>query len=373
MKLSLSEGLNGGVHVGVADGGAANEVEASGLALDLGPDGSLRARAGRLVLRNLRLQAGPLTVEIAQATLSGATFVLRQAEVTALAADELQLQGVKLVSNAAPDRALAPEEPWRLDAIGGLDGMLHAYVTEAAWKFDAEIRVPIASGRIRFDRVVVEHIGPNSSMGLSDMGVYVDAPGGSGRIYLVMFGAAHVPGAAFEQRGSLFGSRVTDRGALALQPFAECLLHNTGGTPIAQLAHHVQGTFDRTRLAGELRLGDGAIGTTRHHVMLADRARGKNRVSLSATVLSHQLVLRWPELSASGATFEMFGRQGSTGPITGTLSVHASGLGAAPGRKPVHQELVLIVGELTLRRLVLGDVAAEAGLQAPLDRAVNAR
>jgi len=370
MKLSLAQGPDGGLHVGVADGGATNEVEASGLALDLGADGTLRARAKRVLLRNLRLKAGPFTVEIAQAALSAASIVLQHGQLTGVAADELHLQGLKLVSAAMPGREAAPQDPWRLDAIGGLDGLLHAYVTDAAWKVDAEVRVPITSGRVDFDRVVVEHIGPNSSMGVSPMGVYVDAPGG--RIYLVAFGAAPVAGARFEQRGALF-SRVSDRGALALQPFAECVLRNASGTPIARLAHDVHGTFDRTRLAGELRLGDGAIGTARRHVTLADRGRGKNRVSLSATVVSHQLVLRLPELSASGAAFELLGRPGRTGAITGTLSVQASGLGARPGRKPARQEVALIVGELVLRTLVFGDAAAEAGVPEPQDRAVNAR
>lgn len=359
MKLLLTKGT---------DGGAPNEIEASGLALDLGADGSLRARAERLVLRNLRLQAGPNTLEIAQATLSGATLVLRQAEVTGLAADELQLHGVKLVSSATPDRALAPEDTWKLDALGGLDGALHAYITDAAWTVDADVRVPIESGRIAFDRVVVEHIGPNSSMGISHMGVYVDGPGG--RIYLVVFGASHVPGASFEQRGAMF-SRVSQRGALALQPFAEGLLRSAGGTPIARLAHDVHGTFDRTRLAGELRLGDGVLGTTRQHITLADRALGKNRVSLSATVLSHQLMLRWPALSASGAAFELLGRPGRSGPITGTLSVQASGVGARPAGKPARQETALIVGELVLRDLVFGDASPDAGVQKSLERTAS--
>jgi hypothetical protein len=35
---------------------------------------------------------------------------------------ELHLQGLKLVSAAMPGRETAPKDPWRLDAIGSLDG-----------------------------------------------------------------------------------------------------------------------------------------------------------------------------------------------------------------------------------------------------------
>ena len=38
-----------------------------------------------------------------------------------------------------------------------------------------------------FNRVTVEHVGPDSSMGLSPMGLYVDAPNGRNYLYLLAF------------------------------------------------------------------------------------------------------------------------------------------------------------------------------------------
>ena len=85
-----------------------------------------------------------------------------------------------------------------------------------------DVTIPVSGGRIDFNRATVEHIGPDSSMGVSRMGVYVDAP--NGRTYVYLLSATHVPGAAFERRGGLLSSRVSDRGSIDLQPCAECFL-----------------------------------------------------------------------------------------------------------------------------------------------------
>ena len=72
-------------------------------------------------------------------------------------------------------------------------GALNAEITDAHLLFDAQVRVPIARGVVDFNRATVEHVGPDSRMGVSRMGIYVDAP--NGRSYLYQFPSAPVAGA----------------------------------------------------------------------------------------------------------------------------------------------------------------------------------
>jgi len=208
--------------------------------------------------------------------------------------------------------------------------------------------VPIAGGRLDFNRVVVEHVGPNSSLGIAPSGLYADAPN-MGRIELFRFTAPPVPGVRYEQRRRGLGARVSDRGSLELQPFVQALL-GAAGTLGHAVATDVPAMLDRTKVSGELRLGDGALGMGRHQLVLAGQAEGCNRISMSAAVLGQRLVARMPGLSASRSTFELLGLAGTTGRVSATLELHITGL----DRQPVRAGIAATVHSMTVRDVRLG-------------------
>lgn len=335
--------------------------QAEALVLDLGADGRVRLKAARLAASALRLSMGGIALAVDEAELHDVAATLNTAaasrmQLEALSAAELRLRGARfsLPPAALRGSGAAAGMSWQLDALAGLQGVLKALITDAAWVLDADVRVPIDDGRIDFNRVTVEHLGPDSSMGVSHMGVYVDAP--NGRTYLYMFSGPQVPGVTFEHRGSLFGSRVTERGSLDVRAFAECLLRHTGGQPVGWAPHQTAATLDRTRLDGELQLGDGALGTAQQHLMLDGQVQRRNRIELSAAVVSRELTLRWPGLSAREARFELQGQPGRTGAVAATLSVQASGLGLqARSQAPA---LNVDVESLTVRQLLWNSPAA---------------
>lgn len=305
----------------------------------------LRWRLGDTPLRIARARARQLSATLAPAgpgqppRLLGAT------------AAELELLGVELEPADWPGlpevSTLRGEQP-RLDALGAMQGLLHAFVTDAVWVVDAEVRVALRDGRIDFNQVAVEHIGPDSSMGISRGGLYIDSPK-LGRQYLYLFTARDIPGTHFETRQ---GRKVRDRGQLDLRAFAQGLWAQGRPAPPGKMANrHVESTLDRTRLTGELQFGDGALGSTRRHVVLTGQAEGKNRLIVSAAVLSHKLVLRMPDLAAREARFALAGLDGTSGPISADLSARVSGLGN--GSPP---ELALSLGHLKVEDLRVGEV-----------------
>ncbi|WP_157264791.1 hypothetical protein [Azohydromonas aeria] len=329
----------------------AEVVELSGLALR---DGAWRL--GRLQLRGVELRTPLLALRAGQVLLRGLGLRLGTPApganggaptLQALSLEALEVQDAQVELARAPSPAAAgAQAQWQLDALAGLNGRLQMHIDDAAWIVDAEVGIVIQDGRIDFNRLSVEHIGPDSPMGVSHMGIYADSP--KGRDYLYQFALPHVPGVRFEQRGSLFGARVTDRGSLQLQPFVESLLHNAGcGTPQGRPGRQATQALQRTRLGGEVRLGDGVMGTRRQHVELSGQAQGRNRVGVTAAVMGRQLVLRVPELQAAQALFSLPGLDGGSGPIAGTVSATLS----APGHGPA---LRLAAERLTVQALRLG-------------------
>jgi hypothetical protein len=312
-------------------------------------------RVGRLLLRGIELRTPTLALRASQVLLRGLDARVAapgggngHGALQALRLEALEVQDGVVELARSPSPAAAGElAQWRMDALAGLKGQLRMHIDDAAWIVDAEVGVPIQDGRIDFNRMSVEHVGPDSPMGVSHMGIYADTP--TGRDYLFQFALPHVPGARFEQRGSLFGARVSDRGTLDLKPFVESLLHNSGcGTPLGRPGRHAAPALQRTRLSGELSLGDGVMGTRDQHVALAGQAQGRNRVGVSAASMGRQIVLRLPELLVASSLFSLLGLQGGSGAISGTVSVTAS----APGQGAA---LRLAAERLSVQALRLGD------------------
>jgi len=237
---------------------------------------------------------------------------------------------------------------WRLDPIAGLEGAIRAFITDAAWVIDADVTLPLRGGTIDFDTVVVEHLGPNSSMGISRGGLYIDAPNNSRR-YLFVFTGGDLPGATFEQRRAPgFGGRKGDRGALDLNALALGLLEHRG-LPFGRAAsQEVADTLDRTRLNGEMHLGDGWIGTDRHRALLAGQAHGRNRLSVLAEVVGRQLAISLLDMSVSEAVFDVGGTPGRCGPLSADLRIEVTGLREVPA-------VTLSLRLANLQSLVIGD------------------
>jgi len=322
-------------------------LQGSGIALRPGPDGSLQASLERLDLRNVGLQTALGSVDVVRLALTNAVLRLAASDTTfellGFTADEVQLENAELT----PAPGTAPPEDVRLEPLGTVQGRLQVSVRDAAWVIDAEITMPIVAGRIDFDRVVVEHIGPNSSMGVSRDAIYVEAPSRE-RMDLVRFAVPDIAGVRYEQRG-LGGLRVVDRGSIDLRPFAEAVLRAGMQTPPWRPpTSEVQAMLDRTKLVGDVQLADGAIGTERDRLVLDGRAQGRNGIALTAAVLGQRLLVHWPELSASGSVFGLLGGRGTTGPITAAVDAQVTGLsGAAP-------QVAVTIRRLTVRNVAFG-------------------
>lgn len=320
----------------------------TGLTLTPGNDGAARAELQRLEVHDVRCTLGGMQVHVARVQAAGLRADLRLASgaaprIVALHADDLQLMGVELASAALPRAITAPSGPWHLEALGEMQGLLHAFITDAVWVVDAEVRLHLQQGGIDFNRATVEHVGPDSSMGISRGGVYVDSPK-LGRQYLYLFTGPDLPGVRYETRGTRRG--VTDRGHVDLRALAEGWLSRSLLTAPGKPANrHVEATLDRTRLTGELQFGDGAVGTPWGQVRLTGQAEGKNRLIVSAAVLSHKLVLRMPDVAASEAHFAAGGWSGTCGAVSADVSVRVSGLGSGS------PEVVLALGHVKAQAL----------------------
>jgi len=328
------------------------ELRTAGVASELEPDGSQRLRIERVDVRDLKLETSLGTVSAASATLSNVSVRLGAAPPSAgplgrlreLAVGELRLEGARIEAPIVlPSKASGvPHRDWRLEPLTSLEGSMRADITDAHWVFDADVTIPIARGRIDFDRATVEHVGPDSSMGISRMGVYVDAP--NGRTYLYLFSATHIPGAVFERRGALFARWTGSRGSIELRPFVECFL---SGVPMGALAAGIRDIISRTRVTADLRLGDGVMGDDRNRVVLAGREQGRNRIELSS-VAAGAATLRIHDLSVAESRLEMSGKIVTTGPLSATLSVRVTNFPARPMASAT-------IAELTVRDVACGE------------------
>lgn len=344
---SLSSASAGGI--------SSKDLVAAGIVLEPGADGSLRARADTLTLHKLRLRLDFATVVIPQLVITraalrfGAGAAQPSFELLGLRADEIHLEGAEILLDHRPG-GMAPGD-WRFDALDRMDGKLRVFIRDAAWVVDADISIPVTAGRLDFDHVVVEHLGPNSSMGIGRNSIYIDAPN-QVRTDLFRFRTPTVPGAVFETRGAGFpGTRVTDRGSIDLKAFVEAILESPADQPVGGIAgRDVQVMLDRTKLDGELHLGDGPIGTAQHHAVLAGQAQGRNRIALTAAVLGQRLVVRIPELAAQAVRFALFGQPGRAGAMAAHVELQLTGLSgtAPPG-------IAATVSRLSLRDVEFGE------------------
>ncbi len=187
-------------------------------------------------------------------------------------------------------------------SLAAADGTIRAEIVDAHLLFDADVTVPIHRGEVDFNRATVEHVGPDSRMGVSRMGLYVDAP--NGRSYLYQFPSAPLAGVEFERRGALLGPRVTDRGRLRLQPFGEGLLRQGVGGRGLGVTEQARLLLARTSLTGTVQLGDGRFAAPGVQAELVGRAEGRNAVRLHSEAVGRGLSLEMTSLSVRGAVLD---------------------------------------------------------------------
>lgn len=274
------------------------------------------------------------------------------AALVQLSAAQLRLTGVELQAELSPSLAFPETAELHLHALRGLHGTLQAFVTDAAWILDAHIHLPVRGGFIDFDEVRVEHLGPDSAMGVSAGGLYIDAPR-LARRYLYVFTGALPQGVEPEQRDGRPGRRPHQRGRLGLHELLDDVVR-ARATPGQWANPQTESALARSRVGGELQLGDGVLGIDGCRLHLAGHALGANRVSVSAAALAGDLVLRWPQLVAEGAAVSLGGLQGGCGRLDGHLELQLSRWWPTQRQAGLRPVVSLRMESLTLRELSLG-------------------
>ncbi|CAN7676631.1 hypothetical protein LJR161_005350 [Variovorax paradoxus] len=272
-----------GSELGASGDAGRNRCTLEGVTWQSMPDGGIELRVRRFEAMALRLASDPFVLEIDRIDVHELVARLRTEagvpRLVSVQADKAECSGLKLhgplvlppqiqkireasqgvdASAATPTVAgQAAADAWRLAPLNEAEGTIRGQITDAHLLFDADVTVPIRHGQIDFNDATVEHVGPDSRMGVSRMGIYVDAP--NGRSYLYQFAAAPLAGVVFEHRGILLGPWVSERGKLQLQTFAESMLRQGRRGPGQGLTQQARLLLGRTSLSGELRLGEGLV------------------------------------------------------------------------------------------------------------------
>jgi len=282
------------LEIGPGTGTPASRFAMEDVRCQPGEHGTLEWTVGKLLASDLRLAAGPLTLEFGQCELLDlkATLAFHDGRARLCTAEAAQAQFTRVslrgpvastdrAHPAADATAPRPEAGPTLGPLASAEGALRMDITDAHLLFDAHVDIPLRNGRVDFGDASVEHVGPDSRMGVSRTGIYVDAPGG--RSYLYQFASPPLEGVEFEERGSLLGW-VTRRGALRLQPFAETLLRQSRDGLKLGLSEQVLALLGRTEVSGQLQLGDGDLVVAPGvRAALVGRAMGRNALTLHKT------------------------------------------------------------------------------------------
>lgn len=287
-----------------ADQESSNRFSLEGLSLGAADTGTLEIRIQRLTAASLRVASGPLMLELEHLALHQVVALVGvgggSPRLRALEAAGAELSGVKVhapldfsgpparVPHAAhvhggaragdSTAGHAAGSRWCLGPLAAANGTIRAEILDAHLLFDADVTVTLREGQVNFNDATVEHVGPDSRMGVSRFGLYVDAP--NGRSYLYQFPSAPVAGVEYERRGAMLGRWVTDRGKLRLQAFGEGLLRQSGAGKGPGFTEQARLLFDRTAVSGDVRLSDGRLAVPGLCAELAGSAEGRNVVRL---------------------------------------------------------------------------------------------
>jgi hypothetical protein len=347
MTVSLAASLLDlvlGLELGSSDKAAPNRCSLEGATWDARQEGVIDVRIRKLEAAALRLASGAHVLEIGRIAVHELAGELRIESgiprLSALGAAQAEFSGVKLhgplnmspqlleVRDAllspgrtaspltAPTARQAAADAWCLGPLGEANGTLRGEITDAHLLFDADVTVPLRHGQIDFNDATVEHVGPDSRMGVSRLGFYVDAP--NGRSYLYQFASAPLAGVEFERRGALLSPWVSERGKLRLQAFAESMLRQgLGGRDHGQgLTEQARLLLGRTALSGEVQLGDGRLAVPGLQAQMEGRSEGRNAVELCSEAVGRGLTVEMASLSARNAMAKWKGVQLACDEIT---------------------------------------------------------
>lgn len=295
-----------GLALAPTDQESSNRFSLEGLSFGARNDGALEIGIRRLAAASLRVASGPLILEVEHLALHEIVALVRteagKPRLSALQAAGAEVSGVKIQAPMAFGESTAGQptaSSWSLGPLAAADGMIRAEILDAHLLFDADVTVPIREGQVNFNDATVEHVGPDSRMGVSRLGLYVDAP--NGRSYLYQFPSAPAGGVEYEQRGAMLGPWVTDRGKLRLQAFGEGLLRQSGATKGLGFTEQARLLFDRTAVSGDVRLGDGRFVVPGLQADMAGRAEGRNAVRLHSEAVGRGVTAEMPSLLVRNA------------------------------------------------------------------------
>ncbi|TFZ05601.1 hypothetical protein EZ313_02750 [Ramlibacter henchirensis] len=321
--------------LGPAGQDAGNRVSLDGLSLGTREDGALEIGIRRLEAASLRVASGPFVLEVGKLAVDRLVAPVRieggRPRFSTLEAAGAELSGVKvhgplvLPTRPAGDSTTGQgaATSWSLGPLAAADGTIRAEIVDAHLLFDADVTVPIRHGRIDFKDATVEHVGPDSRMGVSRLGLYVDAP--NGRSYLYQFSSAPVAGVEYEQRGALLGPWVTDRGSLLLQPFGEWLLRQPlGGGQAHGITEQARLLFDRTAVSGDVQLGDGRFAAPAVQAELVGRADRRNVILLQSQAVGRGLTAEMTSVSVRNAVLGSGGTRIECDQVEGALTLRLS-------------------------------------------------
>lgn len=304
---------------------AAHRFSVEGLTWGRGEDGALQFGIQEFEAASLRLTAGPLELEVGrvvlhklvgQVRIDGGGPLLAGMQAASAEVSGVKVRGPLVLPASATTDAHPAATAWSLGPLATADGALSAKIADAHLLFDADVTVPIRNGQVWFNDATVEHVGPDSRMGVSRLGLYVDAP--NGRSYLYQFPATPVAGVEYEQRGALLGG-VSDRGKLLLQPFGEALLAQAAAGQAAGLTEQARLLFERTAVTGQLQLGDGQFAGLGVQADVTGRAQGRNAVQVHSEAVGRGLTAQMPALSVRAAQLAVAGMTLACDEITGDL------------------------------------------------------
>ena len=286
--------------------------------------GSFKIGIERWEAASLRLASGPLLLDIGRVALHklvGQVHVETGGpRLVSLEAASAELSGVKVEGPLV--FSPRPTGDWSLAPLAAADGTIRAEIVDAHLLFDADVTVPIRHGQVNFDDANVEHIGPDSRMGVSRLGLYIDAA--NGRSYLYQFPSTPVAGVEYERRGALLGPWVTDRGGLQVQAFLEGVLRQAregGGGGVTEQARLL---LARTAVSGDVQLGDGRFAAPGVQADLVGRADGRNGVRLHSEAVGRGFTLEMASLSVRDAVLRWGTMQVGCGQLTAALTLRLS-------------------------------------------------
>ena len=327
LPTSLAASLLG-FALGSTGADAGNRWTLEGLSITPGADHTLAIGLARFEATSLRLSGGPITLEAGRLALQQLTAQARmdsgQLHLISLQAAGAEVAGLKVhgpvdLPPAPAAHGSAHEGTWSLGPLADANGTIRAEIVDAHLVFDADVTVPIRAGRIDFREAKVEHVGPDSRMGVSRLGLYVDAP--NGRSYLYQFPTTPVAGVEFERRSMLPGPFNTERGSLRLQEFGEGLLRQGPRGHSAGVTQQSRQLFDRTAVSGEVRLGDGKLAAPGLQAELAGRGQGLNTIRLQSQAVGRGFDAELASLSVRNAMLQAGGKQWRCDTVAGALTL----------------------------------------------------